>query len=100
MTLPADGESVVFVQVDVTDAAGVRDPRATNLIRFSLAGPGEIVAVGNGNPRGLDSFADVTKHPLYFGKAVAVVRRSAGTSAPITLTASADGLTPAQAVLR
>ena len=98
--LPADGESVVFVQVDVTDAAGVRDPRATNLVRFSLAGPGEIVAVANGNPRATDSFADVSKHPLYFGKAVAVLRRNAGSTAPITLTATADGLKPATATLK
>jgi beta-galactosidase len=93
--LPADGESVVFVQVDVTDAAGTRDPRATHLIRFSLTGPGEIVAVGNGNPRGLDAFTDTACHPLYFGKAVAVLRRKAGQTGPITLTASADGLAPA-----
>ncbi len=98
--LPADGESVVFVQVDVTDAAGTRDPRAANMIRFSLAGPGEIVAVGNGNPRGFDSFADVASHPLYFGKAVAVIRRKAGLAGPVTLTASSDGLAPAAAVFR
>jgi len=92
--LPADGESVVFVQVDVTDADGVRDPRAANRIRFRLTGPGEIVAVGNGNPRATDSFADTASHPLYFGKAVAVVRRSAGKTGPVTLTATSDGLAP------
>ena len=97
--LPADGESVVFVQVDVTDTKGTRDPRATNRIRFALAGPGEIVAVGNGNPRGLDSFAETACHPLYFGKAVAVVRRKAGETAPIALTASANGLKPATVTL-
>jgi len=98
--IPTDGESVVFVQVDVVDARGVRDPRATDLIRFSLTGPGQIVAVGNGNPRGLDSFADVAKHPLYFGKAVAVVRRNTGQPGKILLTAAADGLKPATATLK
>lgn len=99
-TLPSDGEGVAFVQAEVVDAAGVRDPRATNRIRFSLAGPGEIVAVGNGNPRGLDAFTDTAQHPLYFGKAVAVVRRKAGEAAPITLSATADGLAADSAVLR
>ncbi len=98
--LPSDGESVVFVQVDVADAAGTRDPRATSRIRFALTGPGEIVAVGNGNPRGLDAFTDTASHPLYFGKAVAVLRRQAGTTAPVTLTASADGLATATATLK
>ena len=98
--LPADGESVVFVQVDVVDAKGVRDPLATNEIRFALTGPGEIVAVGNGNPRGLASFADTAQHPLYFGKAVAVVRRKAGQTGAITLTAACDGLAPAITVFK
>ena len=98
--IPADGESVAFVQVDLVDADGVRDPRATNLIRFALAGPGELVAVGNGNPRGLDAFTDTAQHPLYFGKAVAVVRRHAGQTGAITLTATCDGLVPASARLR
>ena len=98
--LPSDGESVVFVQVEVTDAAGVRDPRATSRIRFSLAGPGEIVAVGNGDARGLDAFTETAQHPLYFGKAVVVVRRRAGQEGPVTLTAAGDGLAAASAVFR
>jgi beta-galactosidase len=98
--VPADGESVVFVQVDVVDAHGTRDPLAKNLIHFALTGPGRIVAVGNGNPRATDSFADVSKHPLYFGKAVAVIRRNVGQSGKITLTATADGLSPASATLK
>ena len=98
--LPPDGESVSFVQVDVTDAEGVRDPHATNRIRFALTGPGEIVAVGNGNPRGLDSFANTAEHPLFFGKGVAVVRRHIGQTGAITLTASSDGLLPASVIFR
>ncbi len=98
--LPADGESLVFVQVDVVDPAGVRNPRATNRVHFALTGPGEIVTVGNGNPRATDSFADVSKHPLYFGKAVAVVRRKMNQSGPVTLTVTADGLAADAAVFR
>ncbi len=95
-TLPDDGETCVFVQVDVVDAAGVRDPLAKDRVSFSLTGPGRILAVGNGNPRAHESFAKTDAHPLYFGKAVAVVRREAGTSAPIVLKASVDGLQPAE----
>ena len=98
--LPSDGESVVFVQVDAVDAAGVRDPQSKALIRFALAGPGEIVAVGNGNPRGLDAFTDAAQHPLYFGKAVVVVRRITGQAGPVMLTACGEGLAAGSAVLR
>ncbi len=98
--VPADGESVVFVQVDVVDAQETCDPLATQRISFALEGPGELVAVGNGNARGLDSFTEVASHPLYFGKAMAVVRREAGTTDVIKLTASAEGLKPACAILK
>ena len=83
---------MTFVQVDVVDEKGTRDPLATNRVKFAVAGPGEIVAVGNGDPRGYDSFKRTDSHPLYFGKAVVVVRRRPGSNEPITLTASVDGL--------
>ncbi len=91
-TLPADGETCVFVQVDVVDANGVRDPWAKSRVRFSLSGPGRIMAVGNGDPRAHEAFTDVASHPLYFGKAVVVVRRDKGETGVIALTATVDGL--------
>ncbi|MGN1359218.1 MAG: glycoside hydrolase family 2 TIM barrel-domain containing protein [Kiritimatiellia bacterium] len=79
-----------FIQVDLVDANGVRHPWGTNRVSFAITGPGKILAVGNANPRGLDSFADVDSHPLYYGRAAIVIRRTApGT---ISLTARAKGL--------
>ena len=49
---------------------------ASNRVAFSLSGPGRIIAVGNGNANGYDSFADVASHPLYRGRALAIVRRT------------------------
>ena len=51
----------------------------------------EIVSVGNGNPRGFDSFKDVSSHPLYYGQAMVIVRRTRK-NGKITLAATADGL--------
>jgi len=93
--LPADGETCVFVQVDVVDAKGVRDPWAEKRVSFKIEGPGKLLAVGNGNPRGLEAFTVVSSHPLYFGKAVAVVRRNKGETEPIRLTASVEGMASA-----
>ena len=98
--LPADGETLAFVQVDVVDAAGTRDARASNRVSFALSGPGRIVAVGNGNARGHDSFKAVGSHPLYRGKAVAIVRRERGATEPVTLTATAEGLAPASVTFK
>jgi len=98
IVLTRDPFGAGFVQVDVVDANGVRCPKAANRIRFSLKGPGRIAAVGNGNARGLDSFADVSSHPLYFGKAVVILRRTPGQFGELRLEASADGLESAEYV--
>ena len=90
--LPADGETLAWVEVDVVDAAGTRDPLAREDVTFRLDGPGRIVAVSNGDARSCKSFVDVSHHPLYNGKAVAVVRRDKGREGAIRLTASVPGL--------
>ena len=99
-TLPPDGETCVFVQVDVVDANGIRDPWAKDRVSFKLEGPGKLLAVGNGDARGHDAFTEVSSHPLYFGKAVAVVRRDKGSTGPISLTASIQGMVPATCTFR
>jgi len=87
-----------FVLVDLVDAKGTRDPLATNRVSFALQGPGELVAVGNANPRGLEVFTDVASHPLYYGKGAAVVRRTG--PGKLTLTASVPGLRTASLDIR
>ena len=78
------------MQVDLVDAKGTRDPLSMARVSFRLEGPGEIAAVGNGNPKGYDSFKDTSSHPLFYGKAVAVVRRTG--VGKLTLRASVPGL--------
>lgn len=92
-----DGE-YAFFQIDAVDAAGARNPLADNRLSFSIAGPGRIVAAGNGNPRAMESFADTSAHSLFFGKAVVVVRRDA--PGIITLVAAAGNLESARAALK
>ena len=98
--LPDDGKTCVFVQVDVVDAKGTRDPWAKDRVSFELTGPGKILAVGNADPRAHEPFTKVDSHPLYFGKAVAVVRRDKGASGPIVLKAAVKGLKPAEVEFR
>ena len=90
-------DELVYVQVDVVDEHGVRNPLAMNRIRFSISGAGEIESVGNGDARGYDSFKDVSSHPLYFGKAMVVVRRGPD-AGEFVLRASSDGLQPSEFV--
>ena len=61
---------------------------------------GNNLAVGNADPRAHEPFTKVDSHPLYFGKAVAVVRRDKGASGPIVLKAAVKGLKPAEVEFR
>lgn len=82
-------DDIFFVQADVVDENGVRDPLSMKLLRFSVEGAGEIAAVGNGNPRSYRAFSG-TEYEMYFGKAVVAIRRT-GTGT-INVRAVADGL--------
>jgi len=49
-TLDADGRDVAVVMVSVVDDRGRIVPVAANAVAFSIAGPGRILGVGNGDP--------------------------------------------------
>ena len=87
----ANGE-IGFVKVELADEYGTALPLADDRVNFALEGPGEIVAVANGNPHAFESFAETGSHPLYYGQAAVVVRRTGGSGLPLKLTASVPGL--------
>ena len=92
--LPADRNELVFVRVTLADADGTPVPRDNRRIGFAVEGPGQIVSVGNSDPRGTDSFKDVASHPLRNGRAGLALRRTGpGT---VALTATANGLETAK----
>ena len=92
-SLAADSKEFVFVKVALADANGVPVPCDNRRVSFAVQGPGEIVSVGNSNPRGLDSFKDVSSHPLYNGRAGLFLRRTG--EGEVSLTASSEGLSSA-----
>ena len=69
-------DGLLFFHVKMVDDKGTLVTDALDRVAFSLSGPGRIIAVGNGNANGYDSFADVASHPLYCGRALAIVRRT------------------------
>jgi beta-galactosidase len=82
-------DDVVRVTAEVTDAAGVRIPAATDTLTFAVTGPGAVVAVDNADSRSHEPF-QATQRAAFNGRALAFVRAT-GTGA-ITLTASAPNL--------
>ena len=84
------------VRVTLADKDGNFVPNDSRRVSFAAEGC-EIRAVGNSDPRGLDSFKDVKSHPLCFGRAAVYLRVKAGAKA--TLKASADGVAGASVEL-
>jgi len=94
----ADGDDLSYVLVEMVDRDGVPCPRADHHVAFSVRGPAEIAGIGNGNPMEFDCLADA-RHPLFFGKAMLVLRSRRGLSGMVTITAKCDGITAATATV-
>jgi beta-galactosidase len=96
--IAADGEDLSFVTVKILDRDGNFCPLADNLVRFRIEGPGKIAAVDNGNAATTEPFqADYRK--AFNGMALAIVRAERAKAGSIRLSASAEGLQPAEAVI-
>lgn len=102
----ADGSSLAYISVDVTDANGNLDTTATNTINFSLTGNGEIVGVDNGDqattakyqqPSVLTSTTSANI-AAYAGKALVIVR-STKDAGSFTVNVSSSGLTSGSATV-
>jgi hypothetical protein len=85
-----DGVDLAYVTTDIQDANGNFVAKATNMVNFSVSGPGKLVGVDNGNPIDLASYKG-TSRAAFSGKCLAIVQ-STGGAGTITLTASSSGL--------
>ena len=94
----ATGTDLSFVTVTVADAAGLLVPRSKNLVTFSVTGPGEIVAVDNGDATSFEPF-QASQRKAYNGLALVIVRAKPGVPGAIKLHAESAGLAPADVSL-
>lgn len=98
--IAADGSSLAYISVDVTDADGNLDTTATNTINFSLTGNGEIVGVDNGDQATTAKYQQSSvltsttsaNIAVYAGKALVIVR-STKDAGSFTVNVSSSGLT-------
>ncbi len=97
--IAADGRDLSFVTLRVVDAEGRTVPRADARIRFSLDGPGALVATDNGDATDFDPFPSSTRR-AFGGLALAIVRGSADAAGTLILRAEADGLARAELKLQ
>jgi beta-galactosidase len=94
----ANGVDLSFVTVRISDKDGLPVPRSKNRIRFEVSGPGEIVAVDNGDPTDHESFQSKGRN-AFNGLCLVVVRTVAGKPGPIRLHARSDGIQGQEVVL-
>lgn len=98
--IDADGQSLVYIAVDVVDANGNLDTTASNTINFSLSGNGVIVGVDNGDQATTEKYqqssvldSTTSAHiKAYAGKALVIVK-STKDAGEITVNVTSSGLT-------
>jgi hypothetical protein len=93
--LVASGEDLCYILVEALDDKGTLCPLADNLVRFKVEGPADIAGVGNGNPLSLEPF-QADHRELFYGKAMLILRTQPGQAGKVQVTASSNGLTPAE----
>ncbi|HEX8148449.1 MAG TPA: beta-galactosidase GalB [Pyrinomonadaceae bacterium] len=98
-SIDADGSDLSFVTASVADRAGLTVPRTKNRIHFEIFGPGEIVAVDNGDATSHESFRS-KERAAYNGLCLVVVRSKAGAPGSIKLRAYSEGLKSADVTVR
>jgi len=93
----ADGDDLVYLTVRVLDAAGTLVPRANLRVTFTAAGPGDVVAVCNGDATSFEPMQANTIQ-AWNGMAQGIVRTRRGAAGDISITATASGLPLAAAI--
>jgi beta-galactosidase len=98
-SIQADGRELAYITATVEDKDGLLVPRSKNHIRFSVEGPGEIVATDDGDATSFESFQSPERN-AFNGLALVIVRAKAGEKGPIIVKAESDGLQTARVKIK
>ena len=88
----ADGQELVYVNIDVTDVDGLAVNDASIELKAEVSGGGYLAGFGTGNPVTEEDYTD-DKTVSYCGHAQAIIRRR-HEAGEITLTVSSEGFDP------
>lgn len=97
-TIAGDGLDLAYVTAEVLDEDGRVVPTAGDDIKFTVQGPGTIVATDNGDPADMVAFGSHQRR-AFSGLALAIVRFDEGGQGEVTVAAEADGLEQASAII-
>jgi beta-galactosidase len=88
--IQANGQDLSYLTVELTDDKGIRNPKAENLLKFSIEGPGTIIGVGNANPISLESY-QLPQRKAWQGRCLVIIK-SDQKPGEIVLRATGEGL--------
>jgi beta-galactosidase len=95
--LKAAEADLSYVTVELCDSKGIRNPTADDKFQFEVSGGAEIIAVGNADPRSLESFQQPERKG-WKGRCLVIVKRGKATG-PVQLKARSAGLPTAGIML-
>jgi beta-galactosidase len=96
--IKADGQGLSYITVELLDEKGVRNPKSQDLVKFEIKGPGTIVGVGNANPVSTESNQQ-PQRKAWQGRCLVIIKADR-TPGDIVLGARAEGLKPAEIVIK
>jgi len=86
----ANGQDLSYITVELADDKGVRNPKAENLMKFDIEGPGTIIGVGNANPMSIES-NQLPQRKAWQGRCLVIVKSDIK-AGKIRLSVSSEGL--------
>lgn len=94
----ADGSDLVYITVTIGDKNKLLVPRSSNLVNFSVEGPGKIVAVDNGDATSHDPF-QASSRKAYNGMCLVIVKAEKGATGSFVVKMESKGLNGADVVI-
>lgn len=95
----SDGSDIVFITVQIEDKNKSLVPRSSNLVNFTIEGPGKIVAVDNGDATSHDPF-QASYRKAFNGMCLAIVKADKDASGSFIVKAASKGLKGTELVIR
>lgn len=72
-TIPADGSDISYVELELVDQDGVRNPQENDSVTVAITGPGYLMGFGSADPASEENYFDTTAK-FYEGRLRAAIR--------------------------
>lgn len=89
-TIKAGGQDLCYINIELLDANGYRNPESDNPLSFEIEGPATLAGTGNANPVSLESCTEPSRN-AWQGRCL-VILRSGKEPGTVTLKVTSPGL--------